>query len=152
MPDRDSLFTLAVRISYRPPGLLLYIVMLSHTGALVCVLATSLPAVGRASLAMILFLHCLYYLFAWYRQYHQRPLPVLCLRRSGEWRLIEDGEEHTLRLCEAGFVHRLLVVLRFTAGNRRPRGFVLTRENVDATTLRRLRVRLLHGAGTGPGT
>ena len=151
MGNRDSVFTLPLRITYRPPRLVFYIVMLSHLGALACVRVTSLPEPLQLSLAAVLVMHMSFAWFSCRRQRNTAQAPVLCLGSDGDWILVEADDEHRIELCEAALVHRLLVVLRFRGQKGQRWDFVLNHENVDRTTLRRLRVRLIHDSGAVPG-
>ena len=70
---------------------------------------------------------------------------MLCLKQDDSWVLVTAETEIDLKLCPGALVHRLLVVLCFRHAGKGKQRFVLCRDNVDETILRRLRVRLLHG-------
>ena len=145
MTHRENAFNLPIRIAYRPPVALIQLMTFSHAGALLCLLMVSLAHWQIGMLIMLISIN--YYSF--YRDYHKQskaqPCPQLCLGRENEWSLIADDDALVMQLRNGALVHRLLLVLRFTSENGKSYCFYLNSKNVEANTLRRLRVRLLHG-------
>ena len=145
MHKKESAFSVFIRISYRPPSALLYLIFISHFGAVFSVCYAVLPFIPTLLFVLLIlasFIHSLYQ----FRQMKMRPsAPQLCLNKNNEWLVIDKGIAYSVRLKPATLVHSCLIVLRFSGGLKNLRCFVLNRENVEKQTLRRLRVRLLHG-------
>ena len=145
MKNRDSAFNLPIRIIYRPPKKLLYFSIFNHVGAMVCITLTALASVVKLFLIILLLLH-FHRVYSELKQAMRNThARVLCLKQDDSWVLINDDDEIPLRLCPGALVHQMLVVLCFRYQGRGKFRFVLCRDNVNETVLRRLRVRLLHG-------
>ncbi len=146
MNFRDNPFNLPIRIHYRPPNSLVYFLTVSHVGALLCLFPTAFSVWWKAMLAGLLALNYIYYFPGLLRARIQEPRPQLCLNRENEWSLVNTANDAlALTLHTGALVHRLLLVLRFTATDGQTYSFILTPKNVDLNTLRHLRARLLHG-------
>jgi len=143
----DSPFTLPIRIYYRPPGSLFVFLSLIHVASLLYLLSLALPPWSRVLLALIILCSYTVYTRDFIRARHKRV--ELILQPDNEWRIVDlnrsDLDSCKMTLIPGAFVHPLLVVLKL----RGPLGhytFLLTCENMDADSLRRLRVRLLYPA------
>ena len=145
MRNMDSPLSLPIRIVYRPPQKLLYFSIFNHAGAMLCVSISAPGVVIKLTLACLLLLHFIHVYRAMNLARDISQAPVLCLRQDDSWVLIDNGREIELRPCPGALVHRLLLVICFSCEGKGKFRFVLCRDNVDETILRRLRVRLLHG-------
>jgi len=146
MTQTENAFTATFRIPYRPPrGLIRYLTAV-HAGALFCVLNTSLPLAVVMPVWLLVIGNYTVLARRFFRQRNAPDRPCLCLDGRNNWFLIRNGQKKSLRMCNGILVHRLVIVLRFRTSNESTVSFLLTRENVVPDTLRRLRVRLLHGA------
>ncbi|MFT7459648.1 MAG: hypothetical protein ACI909_002330 [Planctomycetota bacterium] len=143
---RDNAFSVPIRIHYRPPRSLLYLMAFSHFGAALCLLLSSLPY--WLSVLLILLVTACFSFF--YQDFNKQQVatitPQLCLGKENEWSLIDGNDEvRSIKLRPSALAHSLLLVLRFSDVEGRSYSFILNAENVEKNTLRRLRVRLLHG-------
>jgi len=145
--EMESPFILPIRIYYRPPGSLFVFLSLIHVVSLFYLLLPEFPPWSRELSALTIF--CSYICYVRDFIHTRRKRVELILRPDNEWRLVDfnrrDDDSCKMTLIPGAFVHPLLVVLKL----RSPFGhytFLLTRENMDADTLRRLRVRLLYPA------
>ncbi len=145
MRNTDSALCLPIRIVYRPPQKLLYFSIFNHVGAMLCVSISAVVITIKMPLACLLLLHFMHVYRAMNLARDPARAQVLLLRQDDSWVLIENGREIELRPCPGALVHRLLVVICFRCEGKEKYRFVLCRDNVDETILRRLRVRLLHG-------
>ena len=145
MHKKESAFSVFIRISYRPPTTLLYLIFTSHIGAVCSVyyaVLPLLPALLCTALILASFVHSMYQ----FRQMKMRPsAPQLCLTKKNEWLIVDEGIVHKVKLKPAALVHPRLVILRFKSELKGSRCFILNSENVEKNAFRRLRVRLLHG-------
>jgi len=139
----ESAFLQPLVIDYRVSRRVLIYLILLHTLAQLALLCSypGWPAVVPASLLLIL---CLY------RQFLQ------CLDHTGNltgYRFILDqdnrwwvrdrtGKETDIRLLPGAFVHPCIVVIRFEDHASQTHVLILSDDNLDALSLRRLRVRL----------
>ncbi len=146
MNHRENAFNAPIRVTYRPPKVLLYLMTLSHFGALPCLLFVSLTVWLTGPLLVLILTNYYFFVRGFSRQQHARYCPQLCLGKDNRWSLLTASDESlAIQLQPGAFVHRLLLVLRFKAENGNSWSFILSPENVESHTLRRLRVRLLHG-------
>lgn len=139
----ESPFTLPIRIYYRPPDSLLIFLSVIHIGAVVCLMSLSAPLWSRVLLVLIVL--CSYFIYTFEFLRARRRCMELILLPDNEWRVVDSTGDNRrwcqMALSTGAFVHPGLVVLKL----RGPMGkysFLLTGENVDIDTLRRLRVRL----------
>lgn len=143
----ESPFILPIRIYYRPPGSLYVFLSFIHFISMLYLFFTALPLWSRELLALIIICSYVGYLRNYVRRRRRRV--ELILQPDNEWRLVDlnrsDHDSCKMTLIHGAFVHPLLVIVKL----RGPSGyytFLLTRENTDADSLRRLRVRLLYPA------
>ena len=130
---------LPILIPYRPSVRVGAFNTVAHGGAVCCLLVAHLPPVVAGLLAAGVVAHYVYYL--------RRLLSPeqLCFRldRDGRWQLLRGQNDAVdLILLPGALVHPHLIVLCFREKGGRHRSCVLTHDNLDAQTLRRLRVRL----------
>ena len=135
----ESPLELPLFIPYRPSRRVALLNTLVHAGAVLCLFLTELSLVICGLLAAVILVHYGFYL----RQFLS-PQPVTFkLDRRERWQLLQEGKEAVdLKLLPGAFVHPRLVVLCFREPAGRTRFCVLTDDNLDRQTLRRLRVRL----------
>lgn len=146
MVYRENAFNIPIRISYRPPLILVYLMTFSHTGALLCLFFVAVPPLLLGLLMLVTTVNYCLFIRGFFQQQRMLPCPQLCLGKENEWSLLlGHNEVLSLQLRPGALVHRLLLVLRFSTENRKFYCFILNAENVESNTLRRLRVRLLHG-------
>jgi Membrane-bound toxin component of toxin-antitoxin system len=146
MNHRDNAFNLPIRIYYRPPKALMYFMSTAHTGALLCLFPVVLPLWLKALLMILVAANHIRFFRCFSKQQTAESRPQLFLSRDDVWSLIDaDNNAVPLTLQPGALVHRLLLVLRFIAEDGKSYAFILRPENVEQNTLRRLRVRLLHG-------
>ena len=73
------------------------------------------------------------------------------LDRDNQWWVRDRaGKETSIKLLPGAFVHPWIVVIRFAAVDSKKYALILSDDNLDAETLRRLRVRLRYPT-TGAG-
>ena len=145
MTNRESAFTLPIRILYQPPKSLFIYLTIVHLISIVCLFPPAIPLWSKCLLTSIIF--CSY--FVYIRNFlnaRRNPVEVI-LQPDGEWRLlVPDRVEQSVfrvNLLPGAFVHPALVVL-ILKGETQRFSFIFTTENVDVATLRHLRVRLRH--------
>ena len=130
---------LPIFISYRPSIRVCLFNTLVHAGAIFCLVLTGLPHTATVLVGAGILTHYGFYL-------KRFLLPEdICLRldRDDRWQLLRPGRAAVdLKLLPGALVHPKIVVLCFREPGGRTRSCVLTRDNLDAQTLRRLRVRL----------
>ncbi len=141
-------FEQAIRIAYRPSRTVFIVLAVLHMLALCSLMLVEIPVwVGLLLAALVvvgLFKSCVDYR----AQREHYPHRELLLDTNELWYLIDNREAAVeLRLRPAALVHPLLIALRFSDARRRKYVFILTRDNVDKDTLRRLRVRLCFADG-----
>ena len=137
----DSAFELPILITYRPPLWMAITLVISHVGAIICIFTVPVPPWIRFLIVTAVISSFLWTLSR-YLSYRYRTEPVrLILNSSDDWTLADERGDRPISLFPGAFVHPRLLVLRFR-DNRRSCSFILTRSNMDADMLRRLRVRL----------
>ena len=141
--DMESPFTMPIRIYYRPPGSLMLFLSIVHAISILCLLPLALPDWVKCLLALIILYSYHGYTLDYLRARGKRL--ELILQPDNEWRLVDlsrpDQQRVRVTLIPGAFVHPRLVVLNMQG----PAGrfaLLLTPQNVDADTFRRLRVRL----------
>ncbi len=125
---------------------------LTHGGALAALAYATVPPLPALLCALVVAAHGV---VAWRREWHQahpRRVWRLVSLPGDAWELVDGAAEaRAARLLPGTLVHPWFTVLAFrVAGEWRPRGVVLTPDNVAARPFRRLRVRLLLAEGAGP--
>ena len=135
----EAPFELPIFIHYRPSLRVGIFNTLVHAGAIFCLFLADIPATVIVFTGACVLLH--------YGRYITRFLSPedICFKldKHDQWQLFSGNlEAVNLRLLPGALVHPQIVVLRFkdTAGRIHP--CVLTHDNLDRQTLRRLRVRL----------
>ena len=141
----NNAFSTLIRISYRPPVFLFYLVVFTHLGAIFSLCYADLPWTPVAAGLFLLLFNLFAYVFKIRQARSEQVSPVLCLNKNNEWSVVVKGTTCKLQLRPAAYVHPCLVILRFYDQRKKLWCFILTRENVEKQDFRRLRVRLLHG-------
>ena len=138
----ESPLELPLFIPYRPSRRVALFNTLVHAGAVPCLFLTQLSLVVSGLLAVVILVN-----YGFYLRRVLSPQPVsFKLDRHERWQLLQEGEEAVdLKLLPGAFVHPRLVALCFKEPAGRTRFCVLTDDNLDEQTLRRLRVRLRWG-------
>lgn len=139
----ESPFILPIRIYYRPPGTLLLFLSIVHIISILCLLPLAIPVWTKGLLVLIIL--CSYFGYTRDFLHARRNRVELILQPDNEWRVVDisrkDQYWDRVKLIPGAFVHPRLVVLNLK-GRAGRYCFLLTHGNVDADTLRRLRVRL----------
>ena len=135
----DSPLELPIFIPYRPSRQVCLFNTLVHAGAVVSLVLADIPHGAAVLIGAGVLAHYGYYLGR-----HLSPENICFkLDRGDRWQLLREGNEAAdLKLLPGALAHPHIVVLCFREAGGRPRSCVLTRDNLDAQTLRRLRVRL----------
>lgn len=135
----ESPLELPIFIPYRPSRRVALFTTLVHAGAILCLFLTELPLIVSGLPAIVILVH-----YSFYLRRFLSPQPVsFKLDRYQRWQLLQEGKEAVdLKLLPGGFVHPRVVALCFKEPAGRTRFCVLTDDNLDEQTLRRLRVRL----------
>ncbi|MBT7951076.1 MAG: hypothetical protein HN764_05585 [Gammaproteobacteria bacterium] len=145
MKHRDNAFSLPIRIIYQPPATLLYFMTFIHVGSLFCLIYVGFPIWLKLLIVLLISINYLRFYTDFVRNTDSEHKPVLILGRENKWTLIDaEKNAQAVKLEPAAYVHRLLLVLRFTVNGGKTYPFILTSENVERNILRRLRVRLRH--------
>lgn len=136
-------FEQVIRIAYRPSRMVFIILMAVHILAFASILVAEILPGAKFFLALLvasgLYKSCRDYS----RPGNSTAKTELVLDASDVWHLVNDKQDTTeLTLLPAVFVHPVLVILRFTDVKRKKYSFILTPDNLDKDSLRRLRVRL----------
>ncbi len=135
----ESPLELPILIHYRPSRQVAVFHALVHAGAVCSLFLTQLPLAVSALTGAVILVH---YGYCLWRFLFPQPLSFK-LDRHGRWQLLRAGQDALdLKLLPGALVHPRVVVLCFREPGGRSRTCVLTRDNLDAQTLRRLRVRL----------
>ncbi|NKB39211.1 MAG: hypothetical protein GKR93_18935 [Gammaproteobacteria bacterium] len=145
MQNRESAFSVFIRISYRPPSALLYLILFSHLGAVFSVYYAALPLLPTLLCMILILINLLHLIYQFRQMKKQVNAAQICLTKKNEWLIIDNNIVHKARLKPATLVHPCLVILRFKSEMKNSWCFILNGENVERDTFRRLRVRLLHG-------
>ena len=112
---------------------------LAHAGAIFCLVLADLPHLVTVLIGAGVLTHYGFYLIRFFSPEN------ICFKLDGDdrWQLLRPGRAAVdLGLLPGALVHPKIVVLCFREPGGRTRSCVLTRDNLDAQTLRRLRVRL----------
>ena len=142
MPDVTGLeapFELPIFIHYRPSVRVGIFNTLVHIGAIFCLFLAEIPVTVMVFTGICVLVH--------YGIYIKRFLSPgdICFKldRHDQWQLFSDSHEAVnLRLLPGALVHPQIVVMCFKDADGRTYPCVLTHDNLDKQTLRRLRVRL----------
>ena len=112
---------------------------LVHTGAIFCLFLAELPLAVTVLIGATVLIN-----FSFYLKRFLSP-ENLCFKldKNDQWQLLRDNREAVgLRLLPGALVHPQIVALCFKEPSGHTRYCVLTHDNLDRQTLRRLRVRL----------
>ena len=143
MPGMESGFELPICIQYRPSRWINILLLISHLGAVLCLFLSNIIVWVKLVLITVIVYS--------YARHSYSPLGLkgvnyssqLMLNSEDEWKLISsEGAIKPLHLKSGSYVHPKLIVLRLSADENKDYTFILTQDNTDSTTLRRLRVRL----------
>ena len=130
---------LPIFIPYRPSIRVCLFNTLVHAGAIFCLVMADLPHAVTVLVGVGILMHYGFYL----KRFFSPENICFKLDREDRWQLLRPGRAAVdLELLPGALVHPRIVVLCFREPGRRTRSCVLTRDNLDAQTLRRLRVRL----------
>ena len=138
----SSAFDLPIRIEIKPSKWLAVGLATSHVGAILLLWFVDLAMWIKMLLAIAAMLSLIhsFYFYVW--QNSPRSLIELILNDNEEWLLTRnDGRVVEAYLRQGAFVHPMLIVLPFRYGLHFT-AVILTPDQVNADTLRRLRVRL----------
>lgn len=142
LPDvtgMESPLELPIFIPWRPSIWVCLFNTLAHAGAIFCLVLADLPHLVTVLIGAGVLVHCGFYL----KRFFSPENICFKLDREDRWQLLRDGREAAdLELLPSALVHPKIVVLCFREPGGRLRSCVLTSDNLDAQTLRRLRVRL----------
>ena len=135
----ESPLELPIFISYRPSVRVARFNTLLHAGALFCLFLSHLPPSVSGVLGTVILVHYGFCL----RGFLFPETVCFKLDRHDRWQLLRTGRDAAdLKLLPGALVHPRVLVLCFREPGGRTRSCVLTGDNLDAQTLRRLRVRL----------
>lgn len=135
----DFPLELPIYIPYRPSRRVCLFNALVHAGAVFCLFLADIPYVAAVLVGAGVLAHYGYCL----RRFLSPENICLKLHKGGRWQLLREGNKAAdLRLLPGALVHPHIVILCFRETGGRTRSCVLTRDNLDTQTLRRLRVRL----------
>ncbi len=145
--NREFPLEMPIFIDYRPSLRLGIFNTLIHFGAIFCLLLTDIPLVLTGLVGTCVLVHYACYARRYLRALNGRTKALLKLDKQNRWQLIRAGGETSeeiidLDLLPGTLVHPLIVALRFKDETGRIRACVMTPDNLDKQTLRRLRVRL----------
>lgn len=133
---------LPLHITVRPSSRVVLGLYAGHLGAFLTLFLNGLPWPANGLIAVGLFCSLLQARSRFILLRHPQCVVRLVLGGSGEWWLTTAGGDTTAAtLVPGAFVHPWLVVLTFRAEAGRYQ-VILTPEQVDPQTFRRLRVRL----------
>ena len=136
-------FEQVMRIAYRPSRMVFMVLAAAHILAFAGILLAEVSLWVKFFLAVLvasgLYKSCRDYS----GQGGSDAKTELVLDARDSWYLINDKQDTVeLTLRPAVFVHPVLIVLRFVDTQRKRHVFILTPDNLDKDSLRRLRVRL----------
>jgi len=135
-------FLLPIRIGYRPPKWLVPLLFASHLLAIFCLYFTGVDLRLRILVLVAVMISLTVRVFFPVAARYQGCL--LALNADDRWfRVVAEQGPEELYLVQTVMLASEMIFLQFTDGRRDRHLFILTGENVDADTLRRLRVRLL---------
>lgn len=135
----ESPLELPIFIHYRPSKRVGMFNTLVHGGAILCLFLSDIPAI-----ATVLILTAVLTNYGFYLTRYLFPGDTCFkLDRHDRWQLLVGNHEAVdLRLLPGALVHPKIIALCFREPSGRTRYCVLTHDNLDRQTHRRLRVRL----------
>ena len=135
----ESPLELPIFIHYRPSKRVGMFNTLVHAGALFCLFLSDIPATVTVLIVAAVLTNYGCYL----KRFLVPEDACFKLDRHDRWQLLQDNRAPVeLRLLPGALVHPKLIALCFRAPDGRTRCCVLTHDNLDRQTHRRLRVRL----------
>ena len=135
----ESPLELPIFIHYRPSKRVGVFNALVHAGAIFCLFLSGIPATATALIGTAVLTNYGFYL----KRYLFPEDACFRLDRHDRWQLLQGNREAVdLRLLPGALVHPKIIALCFRGLSGRTRYCVLTHDNLDKQTLRRLRVRL----------
>ena len=130
---------LPIFIHYRPSKRIGIVNTLVHAGAIFCLFLSDIPATATVLVATAVLTNYGFYL----KRFLFTDGACFRLDRHDRWQLLRGNHEAVdLRLLPGALVHPKIIALCFKEPSGRTRYCVLTHDNLDGQTLRRLRVRL----------
>jgi toxin CptA len=128
------------------------LLLIAHAGAFVLVIVVPLPYGVKILLAGLIGISLTISLRNYALQRGRRAIVSAVWDSDNQWTLRNTaGREFEANLLPGSYVNAALVILNFSAGSRwRFYSMVLMPDSLDAITLRRLRVRLLHPPARDP--
>jgi len=143
MDEQEKVFERTIVIAYRPPRWLPVYLLITLTGAFLSVFLADIPWVYRAASALIHLLAAR----AALRIVKAGPMTLL-LDRHDQWFVVHnDKQTRMAQLISATILLPDFIVLVLRTKESRDFSYLLTSANVDAATLRRLRIRLYYPKG-----
>ena len=141
--NRERGFELPIQIDYLPPKWLVTLNILLHFGAGLCVPPTSLDLYLKILLIFVIITSFVITKYRLYRQMSEFDPRKLVLDAEDRWYVAGPVTyREKITLVSGGFINPAFAVLRFLDKNKKQYVFILSSSNVNADTLRRLRVRL----------
>ncbi len=148
MDEQEKVFERTIVIAYRPPRWLPVYLLITLTGAFLCVFLADIPWVFRVACVLTLLLAAR----AALRIAKAGPTTLL-LDRHDQWFVVRsDRQTRTAQLINATILLPDFIVLVLRTKEAGEFSYLLTPANVNAATLRRLRVRLYYPKGAGRQT
>ena len=139
MIGMEAPLELPIFIHYRPSIRVAVFNTLVHIGAILCLFLADIPATVMGLFGACVLIHYWVYI----KRFLSPENICFKLDKHDQWQLLRDNDEAgDLRLLPGPLVHPQFVVLRFKDTTGRTYSCVLTHDNLDKQTLRRLRVRL----------
>ena len=139
MIGMEAPLELPIFIHYRPSIRVVLFNTLVHIGAILCLFLADIPATVMGLIGACVLIHYGVYI----KRYLSPENICFKLDKHDQWQLLRDNDEAgNLRLLPGPLVHPQFVVLRFKDTTGRTYSCVLTHDNLDKQTLRRLRARL----------
>lgn len=141
MDEQKAVFEVPLRIPYVPPRWLLPYLIISGSGAIVCLISLNLIWPLKAFLVLLVGAVLIRSDF---RQI-TRQQSGLVLDAKDRWFIIVAGKSGVpARLVQASITLPGFIVLVLQTADEKKFRFFLTAENLDSTTMRRLRIRLYY--------
>jgi len=138
--DNQYAFELPLRIVYSPPRWLLPFICSTHASAILCIFTVDAGWITMSALVVSIITSLAQ---AITRHSGTSTPSRLILDARDRWMIIKPGAGRTYAsLLAASVVLPDFIVLLLKTGTNKKYVFILTRENLDQDTLRRLRVRL----------
>ena len=139
MTGMESPLELPIFVDYQPSVRIGIVNTLVHLGAIFCLFLAELPLTVRGLISACVLVNYGCHL----KQFLAAESICFKLDRRDQWKLLRDGHEAVdLILLPGTLVHPKIVALCFKEPTGRIHYCVLTQDNLDKQTLRRLRVRL----------